>query len=184
MQAPPRLDLLCHHRWSAGVLAELHRGGGGAKFVTLERRLGIPRDSLSRTLAGLRRLRLVARNRGYGHPMRPEYLLTAAGARLAPACARLVAFVKRAGIEEQALRKWSLPVALALARGAGRFRDFREALPAITARALTLALESLRSADLVERRVTEGRPPGTAYRLTRRGRRLEPVLKGLVAAPA
>ncbi len=179
MQATVRLDLLCHHRWSAGVLAELHRGGGGAKFVTLERRLGIPRDSLSRTLAGLRRLRLVARNRGYGHPMRPEYLLTAAGARLAPACARLVAFVRRAGIEEQALRKWSLPVTLALSRGAGRFGEVRDALPGITARALTLAFVALESADLVERRVTEGRPPGTAYRLTRRGRRLAPAVSAV-----
>ncbi len=174
-----RLDLLCHHRWSVGVLAELHRGGGGAKFVTLERRLRVPRDSLVRTLAALRRLRLVRRNPGYGHPMRPEYLLAPAGERLAPACARLDAFLKRSGVAEQALRKWSLPVTLALARGAGRFGEVRDALPGITARALTLAFLALESADLVERRVTEGRPPGTAYRLTRRGRRLAPAVSAV-----
>ena len=75
-----RLAQLFHHRWAVPVLAELHRTSG-SRFVTLHRRLGIGRESLRRTLASLAEQDLVARNPGYGHPLRPEYVLTPNRAR-------------------------------------------------------------------------------------------------------
>ena len=67
---PPKIGrfvALFHHRWAVPVLAELHRGAGGAKFVTLVNRLGIGRDSLRRTLAALIERGWVMPNPGHGH---------------------------------------------------------------------------------------------------------------------
>ena len=166
------LITLCHHRWSAPVLAELGRTRG-ARFVVLVNRLGVGRASLQRTLAALVELGLVRRNPGYGHPLRPEYLLTPEGEEAAVRCARLLAAVD--GKADVLLRKWSLPVLFAL-RGNARFSELREALPGITARALALALKDLERAGLVTRRVEETYPPSTVYAATAEAARLQRIL--------
>jgi len=169
-----RLVALLHHRWAVPVVAEVHRTSG-ARFVTLARRLGVSRDSLRRTLAALDAEGLVVRNPGYGHPMRPEYILTRQGRQVAPWCARAQRVVRALGAEDVAFRKWSLVVALALGEGNRRFSELRAFLPGITARALALALKNLQAAGLVERVVVDAYPPTPVYRLTRRGRRLAPL---------
>ncbi|MET0260336.1 MAG: winged helix-turn-helix transcriptional regulator [Gaiellaceae bacterium] len=167
------LIALCHHRWSAPVLAELGRTRG-ARFVVLVNRLGVGRASLQRTLAALVELGLVRRNPGYGHPLRPEYLLTPEGEEAAVRCARLLAAAVD-GKADVLLRKWSLPVLFAL-RGNTRFSELREALPGITARALALALKDLERAELVTRRVEETYPPSTVYAATAEAARLQRIL--------
>ena len=163
---------LFHRRWSAPVLAELERQRG-SRFVTLTRTLRIPRDSLRRTLDALVEMGLVGRNPGYGHPLRPEYVLTEAGRPVARRCARLVAVLE--GHRDVALRKWSLPVLVALERPS-RFSELRMELPGITARALAIALKDLEAAGLVERRVEAAYPPTAVYATTAGGRRLrEPM---------
>src|ERR671932_1580387 len=84
------LIALFHHRWSAAVLAELRRTRG-TRFVVLSKSLGVGRESLRRTLDALIELGLVRRNPGYGHPLRPEYLLTRRGEAVAGRLARLPA---------------------------------------------------------------------------------------------
>ena len=175
------LVALFHLRWAAPILAELQRTRG-SRFVTLSRRLGLSRESLRRTLAALLDRGLVARNPGYGHPLRPEYILTDEGARLAPACLDLLEALREARIESVALKKWSLPIVYALAQGAERFSELRAALPGITPRALALALKELDAAGLVERRVVEEYPPATVYRASERARTLAPTLSRLAAA--
>jgi len=170
-----RFTALFHHRWSAAVLAELHRCGG-CKFITLVNRLSISRDSLRRTLDALMTQGWVLRNPGHGHPMRPEYILTPSGARLAPWCARVCAVLRAAGIEEVGFRKWSMPIALALHRGRRRFSELRSFLPGLTARALTLALKELSGVGVIERHVSDGFPPTTYYQLNRGFRALRSVL--------
>lgn len=147
------------------VLAEL-RNRSGARFVELRNALAVPRDSLARTLAALGDAGLVARNPGYGHPLRPEYVLTADGARVAAACKRLLAELD--GLQDVALRKWSMPVVRALGESRLRFSELRDALPGVTSRALALALKDLQGAGLVERTVTDDYPPATVYELTQR----------------
>jgi DNA-binding HxlR family transcriptional regulator len=166
------LIALCHHRWSAPVLAELGRTRG-ARFVVLVNRLGVGRASLQRTLAALIELGLVRRNPGYGHPLRPEYLLTPQGEAVATRCDRLLAAVD--GRADVLLRKWSLPVLVTLSDSA-RFSELREALPGITARALALALKNLERAGLVTRRVEETYPPSTVYAATPEAARLQRIL--------
>jgi DNA-binding HxlR family transcriptional regulator len=174
--------LLLHRRWSAPVLAELHRTSG-SRFVTLAHRVGASRESLRATLRALVAADLVRRNPGYGHPLRPEYLLTDRGRSLAPGCAALVATLAELDLTDVGLRKWSLPTTLAIAEaGDARFSRLAARLPGITPRALALALKDLVAAGLVEREVTDGYPPATVYRLAAPAAPLVPILRRLARA--
>jgi len=153
---------LFHHRWAPPALALLGERGG-ARFVELQRRLGVSRESLRRALDSLIELGYVRRNVGYGHPLRPEYVLAPRGRSPARTAARILA----AGETEILLRKWSVPV-LAELREERRFSELRAALPGISPRALALALRDLENAGLVRREVRPTRPPSTVYRATRR----------------
>lgn len=155
---------LLRHRWNIAILAELQRAGG-AKFITMARRLGLSRGSLTASLKYLVSVGLVRRNSGYGHPLRPEYLLAGQGIEMAAACAALDTYVNEAAVRDIAYRKWSLPVILAIADKRCRFSELRESLPGVTARALVLALKALESAGWVERQVDDGYPPATSYAL-------------------
>jgi DNA-binding HxlR family transcriptional regulator len=166
----PDLIALFHHRWSAPVLAELLRHKG-SRFAALSGTLGVGSDSLRRALDSLLALGLVTRNPGYGHPLRPEYVLTDQGRRVAQRCTKLLA----ASEDDVLLRKWSLPVLAALGRPA-RFSELRAAVPGVTPRALALALKDLQAADLVERRVEDAYPPRALYTPTPQGRRLQRIL--------
>ena len=157
------------------MLAEL-RNRRGARFVELRNALAVPRDSLTRTLSALGDAGLVARNPGYGHPLRPEYVLTGEGTRVAAACERLLAELN--GLQDVALRKWSMPVVRALTGSRLRFSELRDALPGVTSRSLALALKDLQAAGLVERTVTDDYPPATVYDLTPAAARLARALRG------
>ena len=170
---------LFHYRWAVPTLAALNALGGNAKFVTLQRSLGANRDSLKRTLAALMDARLISRNPGYGHPMRPEYLLTSAGNHAARAATALVEKIERLGIVEIGLNKWSFPVAHALATTGGRFNRILAVLANITPRALAQALRDLQKAGLVKRLLVDDNPPRTEYQLTQPGRLLMPFVSAL-----
>jgi DNA-binding HxlR family transcriptional regulator len=159
------LARLAHHRWTLPVLAEIERTSG-SRVAALTGHLGVSRESLRRTLAALQAEGLVARNPGYGHPMRPEYLLTPRGHEIAPAAREALAAAR--GHEEIALKKWSLPVLAELERPR-RFSELRAALPDAGPRALTLALKDLAAAGLVERTVTDAYPPAVVYETTAAG---------------
>lgn len=165
---------LCHHRWSLPVIAEIRRTDG-SRFATLSGRLGIAGESLRRTLSYLRGEGLIERNPGYGHPLRPEYVLTRDGRIVAPHARRLLA--ELAGHEEVGLKKWSLPV-LAELDEPRRFSELRAALPA-GPRALTLALKELQADRLVRRSVTDEYPPQVRYEATRRARRIVHAARAL-----
>ncbi|MEC9372594.1 MAG: winged helix-turn-helix transcriptional regulator [Planctomycetota bacterium] len=181
----PSLIDLCHYRWAIPVVAELGRSGG-AKFVTLSNRLAVAPESLSRTLTALIDLDYALRNPGYGHPMRPEYLLTPFGEAIAPPAARLLDRLHAAGpaAEAACARKWSLPLLLALRLGASRFSELRDALPGVTPRALTQSLQELETAGLARRVVWDLRPPRVDYTLTDEGRRIAPQVEALARAIA
>jgi DNA-binding HxlR family transcriptional regulator len=154
---------LFHHRWAAPALALLAEREG-ARFVELQRKLDVGRESLRNALDALLELGLVRRNPGYGHPLRPEYVITPAGRAAAPLAGR----VTRAAGRETLLRKWSVPV-LAQLGEPRRFSELRASLPGVTARALALALRDLEEARFVQREVLPTRPPSSVYRTTRRG---------------
>ncbi len=173
-----RLARLFHYRWAAAVLAELHRRRG-ARAAALVHRLGAPRDTVRRTLEGLAAMGLARRNPGYGHPLRPEWILTAAGERLAPRCGGLLRGIGDARMEEAARRKWAFPILLALLDGRDRFSAIGSVIPGVTARALAQTLRELEGAGVVRRRVVDDRPPRVVYTASRSGRRLGPALRAL-----
>ena len=73
--SPAVLQMLSASRWAIPVLALLSREQG-SRFVVIERRFGLSRNSLTRTLAYLREQGWVMPNPGHGHPLRPEYVLS------------------------------------------------------------------------------------------------------------
>jgi DNA-binding HxlR family transcriptional regulator len=167
-----KLIELFHHRWAAPILAELERQRG-ARLVVLVNRLRAPRDTVRRTLDALIDAGLVERNPGYGHPLRPEYVLTDSGRPVARRCVRLLEEI--GGRADVGLKKWSMPVLVALGR-ATRFSELRAALPGVTPRALAIALKDLQALGLATREVLAAYPPSTAYRLTDEGRRVRRIL--------
>jgi DNA-binding HxlR family transcriptional regulator len=165
------LTVLVHHRWALPVLGELYREDG-AKFVTLVYRLNISKDSLVRTLDRLKTLDLAVKNPGYGHPLRPEYVLTPQGQVLGSSILPLLKHAQRFGFLELLLKKWSLPVLWAVHQGFGRFTDLLGALPNITSRALSLAVQDLEGIELLQRE-------GSSYRLTNHGLEIVALLETL-----
>ncbi len=77
-------------------------------------------------------------------------------------------------------RRRTLSILYASIEGAERFNEFREALGRVPPATLTARLTELVEAGVLERRVLETRPPAVEYRLTRRGRQFEPLLRELV----
>jgi len=162
---------LFHHRWAPPALALLGERGG-ARFVELQRRLDVGRESLRRALDTLIELGYARPNTGYGHALRPEYVTTAAGRPVALIAARVIA----AGDPETLLRKWSVPV-LAELGTKRRFSELRAAVTGVTPRALALALQDLERMGFVQREVLATRPPSTLYRPTAAGRRVQRALE-------
>lgn len=154
---------ICHRRWTIPVLAELKQARG-CKFVTLVNRLGVSRPLLTQTLDFLVRARLVERNPGYGHPMRPEYILTDKGASAGRAALAVRSVLQEVGAEDAGLRKWSLAVVIAIGATPKRFGELRETLAGISDRALSLTLRDLVDSGVVER--VELARPTAEYTIT------------------
>ena len=170
------LIALCHHRWSIPILSELHRDNG-TKFVTLVKRLNISRDALSRTLEALTQLGLVKRNTGYGHPLRPEYILSTPGKQIGQNALELLNHLLQPEASDRprlkiALKKWTLPILHAIHHGINRFSSLRETLPTISPRALTLTLQDLEQMAWLERQ--DGN-----YELSVSGKKLAETLEPL-----
>lgn len=162
-----QLPRLFHRRWAAPILAELDRCNG-CKLVWLTHRLGAARQPVRDALDALIAMRLVEPNPGYGHPLRPEYILTPVGAGVAPAAAALVAALERAEALDVGLRKWAVPTIAAVRAGAHRFTQLAGVLPSATDRALAQTLRALVARQLLSRtRATDER---VLYRCTPAGR--------------
>lgn len=165
------LVALSRHRWMLALLGDL-AAHGGARFVELLHRLELPRDSLVRTLEGAVAAGWVMRNPGHGHPLRPEYLLTAGGERIALHARSITKVQTALGLAPGALTCWGLPLVRVLGEGEARFNGLAKALAPATPRAISQGLQALAANDLVARDVIDGRPPGSLYALTPGGRRL------------
>lgn len=165
------LIALGQHRWMVALIADL-AANRGARFVELIHRLGIARDTLSRTLEAGMAVGWVMRNPGHGHPLRPEYVLADDGQRLAGLAQRQMAAQQQLGIAPGALTRWGIPIIHAVDNGATRFNTLSRALPLASPRAVSQGLRALTSHDLVARILVDSRPPASLYSLTEAGRTL------------
>lgn len=164
MVEPGNLVDLFHHRWTVPSIAELHCTGG-AKLVTLVNLLGVNRGALRQALDAAIRHDWIMRNPGYGHPLRPEYLLTESGAKIGLTCRELMEELRKRGLEDVMLRKWSAPVLQAVAIGCQRFVELRTALPGVTDRALAMTLKQLLAHKLLDRQLRDEFPPAAEWKL-------------------
>jgi len=160
------------------ALAELHQSSG-CKLVTLVHRLQASRGAVRQTLHSLIEWGYVMHNPGYGHPMRPEYILTPAGEPLAKSCSALMDRLRQLRLDHVGLRKWSLAVLMALGLQRSRFSEVRRRLPDISDRALSLTFKHMQSTGLIERHIVHRYPPTTCYGLTAKARRLRPLVSRL-----
>ena len=174
MIAQTDLVRLSASRWYIPVLAAME--SGEARFGVLVRRLGISRSALSRCLDSLETLGWLRRNPGHGHPLRPEYLLTAAGRPIAAWSARVVRERTRLGLGTPDLGRWSLPLVFKLESGWKRFSTLEAELDPISPRSLSLTLKQGLGSRLVTRRLEDAFPPLPLYGLTGRGRDLAQAL--------
>lgn len=167
----PLLAQLGSHRWLVPLLADLaaHKG---ARFVELIHRLGLSRDSLTRTLEAAQATRWVQRNPGHGHPLRPEYILTEAGAAAATRAATIADAQQAIGLPPSAATRWGLPLVAGIGAGHDRFNALARLLVPATPRALSQGLTALGKHGLVTREIVDMRPPASRYDLTGSGRLL------------
>lgn len=182
MPTPRSIAALFHRRWSMPLMATLHRTQG-AKFVSLCHTLQANQVAVRHSLDHLIDLGWVRRNPGYGHPLRPEYILTLRGERLAPACAALDDTIDALGLREVALRRWSMPIVHAVSIDEpARFSAVAQRLDTITDRSLALSIRTLCGANIITRQVDDGFPPTSAYLLETPGHRLAPLLDRVAQA--
>lgn len=76
-------------------------------------------------------------------------------------------------------KRWNGVILATLDGGPTGFADLRRAVGTITDSVLSDRLAELVAAGLVERTVTDTRPPGVSYALTDAGRDLTPILHAL-----
>ncbi len=167
---------LARRRWALPIVGLLHTQQG-SRFATLCYRLdgnpGAVRQSIDHLIAA----GLVVPNPGYGHPLRPEYILTPRGAALGPACSAATSVLRRLRVLDVGLRRWSLPLVAALAREPeARFTPLLRAMGDATPRAASICLRNLTDAGLVQRSVLDASPPVPIYALTHTGRELAACL--------
>lgn len=78
-------------------------------------------------------------------------------------------------------KRWTGAIVSVMLSGANHACDIRNAVPGLSDRLLTERLRELESAGIVQRAVTDARPPVVEYTLTPKGKALEPVLDSLSA---
>lgn len=169
-------------RWCLPILAAMHERDGGARFVVLANRLDANQAAVRASLDRLVGLGLVAPNPGYGHPLRPEYVLTPAGERAAAwACRLREAVARTGGGAADCLRgRWPLPALTEVGQlGSVRFGQLAQVLPSVTDRALSLTLKGLQAAELVRRRVESRGPVAVHYEPGPRAAPIVPVLMSM-----
>lgn len=158
---------LTSRAWSLPILAAFHVGVPGRQAPLLAR-TGASRTAFLQSLAHLIELNLIERNPGYGHPLRPEFRLTATGIE----AARLAHDILKStpSSEQNLLRKvWTLPI-LATARQPIQFSQIRDSLPPITDRALSQSLQVLEQKQWIRRDILgEARPPRPLYCVEKTG---------------
>lgn len=150
-------------RWVIPAMAMLY-DRQGEKFVSLWRGLGASQGGIRNALDIVIERGWVERNPGYGHPMRPEYILTKSGMDVGKSCSKTMSALE--GVSWRSLSKWSMPIVLLLTNGPYRFKELSDLAEGVTERALVMCLKPLVAQGIVHRDVADTFPPSVTYSLT------------------
>ena len=154
---------LFHYRWAIPILAEILRNQG-IKFIYLHKKLVVNKSVLSKTLQELIKNEYIIRNPGYGHPLRPEYILHQKSLSIAQSCLDLYNQLVDAEFLDLLKSKWNLPILSVLQLNQLRFSEIKQSLGNITSRSLILALKHLEEMDYLKRTVSYDYPPIVQYK--------------------
>lgn len=165
-------------RWLMPLLA-LAGEREGLRLAHAVRSLGISRGIAQTSLEALIEGGWLTRNPGYGHPLRPEYVLTPLGASRAGWCARIMTTRAMLGLAPTGLTRWTLPLVNELGAGETRFSGIETALAPISPRALSLTLKGAIGQGLIDRSLEMSFPPTPRYALSARGRPLADAIAAL-----
>lgn len=158
-------DNLFQFRWIIPIIGVIYHQKG-TKFVTLRNRLNVSRSVLASTLKKLIKQGIIMRNPGYGHPLRPEYLLTSEGIKFGPFCNALMVYIREQNAHRLVQSRWALRILYACRQNGIQFSELKSRLPLITPRALSEKLKLLISEGYIKRQIIDHYPPLTIYRLT------------------
>jgi DNA-binding HxlR family transcriptional regulator len=152
---------LTSRAWALPILACLNDGVPGRQAPLLTA-TGASRTAFAQSIDHLISIGLLERNPGHGHPLRPEFRLTARGKSAAELASRIQHL---SGGENQDLlrRSWTVPVLTVLHRPS-QFTEIKRRLLTISDRALSQSLQSMEERLWVRRSVDEAmRPPKPIY---------------------
>ena len=148
--------------WALEILALMHSGAPGRQAPLLSL-TGASRAAFANSLAHLIDLDLLKRNPGHGHPLRPEYQLTAKGKEVANMADKIVAVVPCDAEFALLRRTWTIPV-LTVTFAPRHFTEIKSDLFSITDRALSKSLDQLQELNWLRREIDiAGRPPRPTY---------------------
>ncbi|MEP0520496.1 MAG: winged helix-turn-helix transcriptional regulator [Hyphomicrobiales bacterium] len=148
--------------WSLHILSLMHSGTPGRQAALLSAS-GAGRTAFAQSLSHLVALNLLERNPGHGHPLRPEYRLTTAGASFAKAADRIKQAVREQSEHPLLRRAWTVPI-LAVSPKPIYFKAIRTRLGPITDRALSQSLKQLESKHWIRRDIDAAmHPPRPLY---------------------
>lgn len=162
---------LCSRSWALTALGLMASGVSG-RVSPLAAAAGCGRTSMSASVLHLVDLELLECNPGHGHPLRPEYRFTSAGASVAEWALELDALAK-SDPEKALLRtKWSLPLISCLSEEV-RYSEIRRQLVPVTDRALSAGLGKLTNNHWIQRKVSSDiSPPVVSYRTVNTGKKV------------
>jgi DNA-binding HxlR family transcriptional regulator len=161
---------LIQYKWANPIILFLLEKNG-SKLVTIQKTLSISRDSLRRTLGILVDKELIQRNSGYGHPMRPEYVLTKQGAIIGKDLLNHKELFKNVNYFKLiGSSKWTLQTLLKLKKHS-QFNDLKKQVQ-ITSRSLSLTLKNLEEQNYVTRKIESNYPPTISYLLSRKAEKV------------
>lgn len=143
--------------WALNILALMHSGTPGRQASLLVT-TGAGRTAFAQSLGHLIDLNLLERNSGHGHPLRPEYRLTASGKKLAKMAEDINRIAGRSDDLLLLRRAWTVPI-LAVSQAPLHFGEFKDHLGSITDRALSQSLKRLEACQWLNREIDISQRP-------------------------
>lgn len=154
--------------WSLKILALMLKGTPGRQAALLSASEA-SRTAFTQSLQHLLELKLLERNPGHGHPLRPEYRLTPKGTEVAIIANKIELTVPRSSEHALLRRAWTIPVLIA-SREPRYFTDIKKDLVTITDRALSQSLKQLEARNWMQREIdAASRPPRPLYYVANTG---------------
>ncbi len=165
--------------WSLPILSSMFNGVPGRQAALIAA-TGAGRTAFAQSLTHLVELGLMERNPGYGHPLRPEFRLTAMGQEAAEMASQIVQNIG-SGDEKLIRKTWTVPILVTLQQPL-HFNEIGRRLVTVTDRALSQSLRSMEDRSWVERQVDDSaRPPRSIYGAVNAGQVLSDIARPYVS---